>query len=160
MMGRAMLSLLAALAVGGCTSAWWRTPSASGESRAARSALTDADDAAMNGKIRDATARYELIVKQYPKDPIAAEALHRMAMLRLEVGSPIRDRRQAAVILRRLQSDYPTTLWGREARAWRGLLGEIDRCTAEATKRGADAEKLQKTLDSIRDSDLELETHP
>ena len=41
-----------------------------------------------------------------------------------------------------------------------GLLGEIDRCTAEATKRGADAEKLQKTLDSIRDSDLELETHP
>ena len=41
-----------------------------------------------------------------------------------------------------------------------GLLGEIDRCTVEATKRGANAEKLQKTLDSIRDSDLELEQHP
>ena len=122
--------------------------------------MTDADATAMSGKVRDANARYELIVKQYPKDPIAAEALHRMAMLRLEVGSPIRDRRAAATLLRRLQSEYPNTLWGREARAWRGLLGEIDRCTTEATKRGADAQKLQKTLDSIRDSDLELETHP
>jgi hypothetical protein len=158
MTGRAVLSLLAALVVG-CTTGW-RGPAASGESRAARTAMTDADATAMSGKVRDANARYELIVKQYPKDPIAAEALHRMAMLRLEVGSPIRDRRQAAAILRRLQTDYPTTLWGREARAWRGLLGEIDRCTAEATKRGANAEKLQKTLDSIRDSDLELETHP
>jgi hypothetical protein len=158
MTGRAVFSLLAALVVAGCTTGW-RGP-ASGESRAARSAMTDADAAAMSGKVRDANARYELIVKQYPNDPIAAEALHRMAMLRLEVRSPIRDRRQAAAILRRLQSDYPTTLWAREARAWRGLLGEIDRCTVEATKRGANAEKLQKTLDSIRDSDLELETHP
>jgi hypothetical protein len=37
-----------------------------GESRAARSAMIDADAAARNGKIRDAYARYELIVKQYP----------------------------------------------------------------------------------------------
>jgi hypothetical protein len=155
---RLLLVLLSVLAAG--CAAGWNGPSPSGESRAARTAMTDADAAAQSGKVRDANARYELIVKQYPKDPIAAEALHRMAMLRLEVGSPIRDRRAAAALLRRLQSDYPTTLWGREARAWRGLLGEIDRCTAEATKRGADAQKLQKTLDSIRDSDLELEQHP
>jgi hypothetical protein len=159
MTGRALLACLLAAGAAGCT-AGWSGPSAWGESRAARSAMIDADAAARNGKIRDAYARYELIVKQYPKDPVAPEALHRMAMLRLEVGSPIRDRRQAAAILRRLQSEYPNTLWGREARAWRGLLGEIDRCTVEATKRGANAEKLQKTLDSIRDSDLELETHP
>src|SRR5206468_889590 len=71
MTGRAVLSLLAALVVGGCTTGW-RGPAA-GESRAARSAMTDADAAAMNGNVRDANARYELIVKQYPKDPIAAE---------------------------------------------------------------------------------------
>jgi hypothetical protein len=122
--------------------------------------LDRADEDALQGRPREAYARYEAIVRDHPNDPAAAEALHRMAMLRVEAGSPLRDRRTAQLLFRRLATDYGTTLSGREARAWRVLLREIDRCEAEATRRGADAEKLRQTLDSIRDSDLELEQHP
>ena len=124
------------------------------------SELARADEDALRGRPREAYGRYETIVRDHPNDPVAAEALHRMAMLRVEAGSPLRDRRMAQLLFRRLATDYGNTLSGREARAWRVLLREIDRCEAEATRRGADAEKLRQTLDSIRDSDLELEQHP
>jgi hypothetical protein len=78
-------------------------------------------------------------------------------MLRAEPGSAVRDQRAAQAHFRRLAGEYRNTLSGREARAWRNLLAELDRCELEATKRGADADKLRQTLDSIRDSDLELE---
>ena len=149
--------LLSAIVAAGCAA--WSGPKAGGESSPARAALMEADRAAAEGRVRDAATRYEKIVRENPKDPVAADALHRLAMLRLERG-PLRDRRAAQALLRRLATEYPRTLAGREALAWRGLLREIDRCEAEATKRGADAEKLRQTLDSIRDSDLELEQVP
>jgi len=158
MTGPRAFALLMAFGIG-CT-AGWTGPTVSGESRASRAAIAEADRDALQGRLREAAARYEAVVRDYPKEPAAAEALHRLAMLRLEPGSSLRDRRAAQALLRRLSTEYASTLWGREARAWRGLLREIDRCAAEATRRGADAEKLRQTLDSIRDSDLELEQHP
>jgi hypothetical protein len=157
MTARQVVLLLSATVVAGC--AGWSVQRPPGESGAARAAMVEADRDASEGRLRDATVQYEQIVRDHPKDPVAAEALHRLAMLRLERG-PLRDRRAAAALLRRLASEHPRTLAGREARLWSGLLRQIDRCEAEATKRGADAEKLRQTLDSIRDTDLELETHP
>jgi hypothetical protein len=154
--GHAVL-VLSATVVAGCTG--WSVPAVT-DAGAARAALAQADRDAAEGRLREAATRYEAIVREDPKDPAAADALHRLAMLRLEPGSPIRDRRAAQALLRRLAIEHPRTLSGREARVWRGLLREIDRCEAEATKRGADAEKLRQTLDSIRDTDIELEQHP
>jgi hypothetical protein len=81
-------------------------------------------------------------------------------MLRVDPSGPLRDRRAAQALFRRLANEYGDTLPGREARAWRLLLREIDRCEAEAARRGADVEKLRQTLESIKDSDLELEHEP
>jgi hypothetical protein len=142
---------LAAVAMAGCVGA---------KPESTESALAAADRDAAEGRSRDAVARYETIVKEHPNDPDAAEALHRLAMLRLEPGSALRDRRTGLANLRRLATEYGSTLPGREARAWRQLLGQIDRCEAEAAKRGADVEKLRQTLESIKDSDLELEQRP
>ena len=158
MRARHAVVLLAGV-LAGCTAGWPGFPSPEG-SRAARAAITEADRDAREGRFREAAARYEAIVRDSPKDPVAAEALHRLAMLRLEPRGPLRDRRAAAALLRRLAKEHGSTLWGREARVWQTLLRQLDRCEAEATRRGADAEKLRQTLDSIRDSDLELENHP
>ncbi len=151
---RGALALLA-LVAGGCAAGWV----APGR-RSTEEALAAADREAIDGRLREASARYETIVKEHPEDPAAAEALHRLAMLRMEPGSPLRDRRAAQAHLRRLAVEYGSTLQGREARAWRTLLGQLDRCEAEAARRGADVEKLRQTLESIKDSDLELEQHP
>jgi hypothetical protein len=142
---------LAVVAIAGCAGVRPGSP---------ESALAAADRDAAAGRSRDAVARYEAIVKEHPKNPEAAEALHRLAVLRLEPGSAVRDRRAGLANLRRLATEYGTTLPGREARAWRQLLGQIDRCEVEAAKRGADVEKLRQTLESIKDSDLELEQRP
>jgi hypothetical protein len=120
-------------------------------------ALADADRSALAGRPREAATRYEAIVRDHPADASAAEALHRLVMLRLEPSSPVHDRRVAAALLRRLATDHGNTLVGREARAWRSVLRDLDKCEAEATRSEADNEKLRQTLESIKDSDLELE---
>lgn len=151
MIGRGVWLVLTAIGLAGCVATHTNGPGA---------ALDAADREAAAGRFREATAQYEAIVKNDPKDPAAAEALHRLVMLRLEPGSPLRDRRAAQANLRRLATEYGSTLPGREARAWRTLLGQLDRCETEAARRGADVEKLRQTLESIKDSDLELEQRP
>jgi hypothetical protein len=146
----------AALAAVACQPGWRRPGGLSWAPTAART-LEQADRDALAGRTGQAIERYEQVVRDHPKSPQAAEALHRLGMLRAEPGSTARDRRAAQVYFRRLAVDYRGTLEAREARAWRNLLRELDRCELEATKRGADAQKLRETLDSIRDSDLELE---
>jgi hypothetical protein len=142
-----------------CTGSVSHRTVAMGGTAGAAVAVEAADKEWQAGHQREAMARYEAVVRQYPADPAAAEALHDLAMLHLEPGSPLRDRRAAQALLRRLATDYPSSQWGHEARAWRVLLRELDRCEVEATRRGADAEKLRQTLDAIKDSDLELEQH-
>jgi len=148
------LLVVAALAAVACQLR--SSPSLPWYSGAART-LEQADQDALAGRSSQAIERYESIVRDHPKSQQAAEALHRLAVLRVEPGSAARDRRAAQTSFRRLAVDYRNTLPGREARAWQNLLRELDRCEVEATKRGADAQKLRQTLDSIRDSDLELE---
>lgn len=156
--GAAALLVLATVVLG--CSQWLRRPAPEEPDRRAADALADADREALAGRAREASARYEAIVREHATDPAAAEALHRLAMQRLDPKSPLRDRRAGQAMMRRLATEYPDTLAGREARVWRGLVRELDRCTLEATRRGADAEKLRQTLESIRDSDLELEQQP
>jgi hypothetical protein len=155
--GARVVSLIVVLTVSGCSA--WRGGAAAPAGSAASGELAEADRAALGGQPRDAASRYEAIVREHPSDPAAAEALHRLVMLRLEPGSPIRDRRVAATLLRRLANEHGDTLVGREARTWRAVLRDLDRCEVESTRNEADAEKLRQTLESIKDSDLELEQH-
>jgi hypothetical protein len=156
--GTRVVWLILVVTVSGCA-AGWRGPGAAVGNPTAAAALAEADRAALDGRPRDAASRYEAIVRDYPSDAAAAEALHRLVMLRLEPGSPLRDKRAAASLLRRLANEHGTTLAGREARTWRALLRDLDRCEVESTRNEADAEKLRQTLESIKDSDLELEQH-
>lgn len=154
--GRVALVVLLPLVVA-CEGGW--RPHARTPNPVTAQALADADQAALAGRARDATTRYEAIVRDHPSDPAAAEALHRLVMLRLEPGSPVHDRRAAAQLLRRLATEHGDTLVGREARTWRALLQNLDKCEVEAARSGADADKLRQTLESVKDSDLESEQH-
>jgi hypothetical protein len=144
----------------GCSPGWRDRIGMPERNPSAADALTEADRAALSGRPRDAVSRYEAIVREHPSDAAAAEALHRLAMLRLDPSSPIHDRKAAGSLLRRLATEHPNTLPGREARAWRSMVRDLDRCEAEATRTEADNEKLRQTLESIKDSDLELEQRP
>lgn len=153
------LVLVAMLVALGCNGAWQWHPSKS-PSQAADAALAEADGEALAGRHKNAIALYETIVKEHPGEEVAARALHGLAVIRLDPRSRARDRRLGLQHLTKLSTDYPNTTWGREARLWRVLFKQIDRCEAEATQLGADADRLRQTLDSLRDSDLELETKP
>ena len=152
------LALLVLATLPGCEGGWRPHPPPA-SSPATSEALVEADRAALAGRPRDALSRYEAIVRDHPSDPAAAEALHRLVMLRLEPGSPLRDKRVAASLLRRLATEHGDTLVGREARTWRAVLHDLDECKVDSAKNEADAERLRQTLDSVRDSDLELEQH-
>jgi len=121
-------------------------------------AQPEADLAA--GRPRSAVAAYERIAHDYAGQDVAAHALHDLAVLRLDPRGGVHDRKAAQALLARLVTEYPDTRWGREARAWRLLFRSIDHCEAEATQLGSDAERLRQTIDSLKDSDLELEQHP
>jgi hypothetical protein len=157
---RGALASLVVVALAGCPAGWGTGFGLPAKSPGAAQALADADRAALLGRPRDATSQYEAIVRQYPNDAVTSEALHRLVMLRLEPGSPVRDKRVAGALLRRLATEHPNTLAGREAKTWRTLLRDLERCEVESTRNEADAEKLRQTLESIKDSDLELEEHP
>ena len=151
--------VLAVATLCACPAGWRGMSETSPSSPVAAQALADADKAALAGRPREAGARYEGIVRDHPQDPAAAEALHRLAMMRLDPQSPLHDKRAAAALLRKLANEHGNTLAGREARTWRVLVRDLDRCEVESTRNEADAEKLRQTLESIKDSDLELEQH-
>ena len=154
-----VVSLILVVSLAGCSAGCRGGSVGTNASTTASAELAEADRAALGGRPRDAASRYEAIVRDHPSDDVAAEALHRLAMLRLEPGGPLRDKRIAASLLRRLAAEHGETLVGREARAWRALLRDLDKCEVESTRNEADAEKLRQTLESIKDSDLELEQH-
>jgi hypothetical protein len=154
------VGVVLAIATASCTG--WRLPwsSPAEPPPTAEALLVAARTEAAHGRERTAIAMYESIAHDYAGQDTAAEALHDLALLRLDPKSPVRDRRAGQALLARLATDYPSTTWGREARLWRLLARDIDRCESEATKLGADAERLRQTLDSLKDSDVELEQHP
>jgi hypothetical protein len=154
---RALVVVTMAMALG-CNGVWRQGGTSATPS--GNATLAEADAEALAGRQRNALPLYEAIVKEHPGEEVAARALHGLAIIRFDPRSPVRDRRLGLQNLTKLSSEYPNTSWGREARLWRLLLREIDRCEAEATQLGADADRLRQTLDSLRDSDLELETKP
>jgi outer membrane protein assembly factor BamD (BamD/ComL family) len=160
MVGMRVALVLVAVLASACTRWAARPDHDTTETPSTAALLAVAQRDAEAGRAREANARYEAIVRERPGDPLAAEALHRLAVLRIDPASPLRDRRIAQTLFRRLAHDYPDTPQGHEARSWRVVLRELDRCEVEATRRGADAEQLRQTLESIKDSDLELEQNP
>jgi len=161
MMGVVRVALTLVVALASACATWTARPEHDPtESTSTAMLLAAADHDGATGRVREANARYEAIVRERPDDPLAPEALHRLALLRVDPTSPLRDRRIAQALFRRLARDYPATPQGREARSWRVVLRELDRCEVEATRQGADAERLRQTLESIKDSDLELEQNP
>ena len=154
--------VMTVLLAAGCSAGWdlgWARPAASPQEPTPEVLLADADATAA-GDPRAASAIYERNARENQGQAVAARALHDQAFLLMDPRSPIADPRGARVILGRLASEYPKTPQGREARRWRLLLRQIDRCEEEATRVGADAERLRQTLETIKDSDLELEQHP
>jgi hypothetical protein len=147
--------------VAGCGA--WRSPwlaDTPEEGGGAEVRLEHARIEADAGRPKNAVVLYENVIREHPGEPVAAEALHDLAMLRLQPRSPVRDRRAAYQLLSRLAREHPKTQWGREARVWRVVLGEVDRCEAEATRLGADAERLRQTIESLKDADVDLEELP
>jgi hypothetical protein len=155
-----MRALAAAVVAAGCTLPWAQQPGAPPSAPVANASLDEADAALAAGKTRTAAALYERVAREQSGHDAGARALHELLVLRTDPKSPMQDHKAAAILATRLANDYRDTRWVREARAWRVLLRSIDRCEAEATQLGADAERLRQTLDSLKDTDVELEQHP
>ncbi|HXJ36569.1 MAG TPA: hypothetical protein VMS22_21235 [Candidatus Eisenbacteria bacterium] len=155
---RRRLLVLVLVGTAGC--ALFRSPEPAAPPPTADALLAEADAESSAGRVATAAALYERIARENQGQPAAARALLGLAALRLDPRSPIRDRRAGQTVLARVASEYPKTPWGREARAWRMLMREADRCEEEAARLGADADRLRQTLETLKDSDLELEQHP
>jgi hypothetical protein len=148
------------LVVTGCGTWDLRPRGYSSSTREADATLDQARAETDAGRPKNALALYEGVARDSAGTAAAAMALHEMAILRLDPRSPIRDLRGAQQILARLAKEYPTTPWGREANAWRVLFRQAARCQEEATQLGADAERLRQTIDSLKDTDVDLEVIP
>lgn len=105
------------------------------------------------GKQRTALALYGRVADEHPSDPVAADALQAIVILRVDPASPLRDYRLARPVLARLTADHPQSRWAPAARAWRNVLTELERCQEEETQ-------LRRTLDAMKRLDLELERRP
>lgn len=158
------MTLAALLVAIGCAGPWrlpWDVaPDPSRRPSTTDDVLAEPETELAAGQARSAATAYERIARDYAGQDVAAHALHDLAVLRIDPRSPLRDRRVAQALLARLAAEYPDTHWGREARGWHVLFRSIDRCEVEATQLGADADRLRQTIDSLKDSDLELERHP
>jgi len=87
---------------------------------------------------------YRSVLRNRPRDPVAPEALYRLALLYVAPDGPLRDYRAARTAFERLLSEYPDSPHVAEARAWSAALGELERTEAESVKLRANLERLKE----------------
>jgi len=96
---------------------------------------------------KDPEAAHELyrsVLRDRPRDPVAPEALYRLALLYVAPDGPLHDYRAARTAFERLLTEYPDNPHAAEARAWSVALSELERTEAESAKLRANLERLKE----------------
>jgi Outer membrane lipoprotein len=119
--GFSALALL--LLAAGCSTGWM--PSPVRRPSEAERLVARADTLAETGWEHAARALYERVVREYPRDPATASALYTLGHLQADPASGFRNYRAAHDAFSRLLTDFPTSRWEAEARAWRATLSDL-----------------------------------
>jgi len=93
---------------------------------------------------RAAHELYRSVLRDRPRDPVAPEALYRLALLYVAPDGPLHDYRAARTAFERLLTEYPDNPHAIEARAWSAALSELERTEAESAKLRANLERLKE----------------
>ena len=129
---RGLPALAVLLLASGCSAGW--LPSSASEPSEAEQLVARADALAGTGWDHSARALYERVVREYPGDPAAAPALYNLGRLQVDPTSGFRNYRAAHATFSRLLTDFPTSRWEGEARAWRATLSDLQIREEEATR--------------------------
>jgi len=166
---RSALILLLTFQLAGCASSPKPAPVPYSETLARR--LSAAVELSEKGEVGEATDLLTAICEEPGVVGVTDEALLRLALLRLGVDATGDEPSPARAILERLQREYPSSRWAREAESVLGLLdsrlevlrANQDLKTANNALRNENAalvrkrDELQKRLDELKDLDLKLE---
>ena len=87
---------------------------------------------------------YRSVLRDCPRDPVAPEALYRLALLYVAPDGPLHDYRATRTAFERLLTEYPDNPHAAEARAWSVALSELERTEAESAKLPANLERLKE----------------
>ncbi len=107
-------------------------------------------DAVATHDPRGARELYLRVLRDYPDDPAAAQALYGVGRLAVDPDSPLLDYRTARATFKRLLARYPESPWAADARAWYAVLSAMSRQETEATR-------LRGDLRDLKEQDMELE---
>jgi hypothetical protein len=136
-----MRRLVVVLALGalcsGCAVAGWFRDTVGTRSGAAQ-LVARADEMVRDGQPGAAREIYARVVAEAPRDAVHARALHRLARLHVDPSSEIRDYGAARLSFERLLTEYPTSEWESDARAWHAALAELETRETELAAREAE----------------------
>ncbi len=158
---RGLSALALLLLASGCSTGWWPA-SMRGPSEAER-LVARADALAGTGWEHAARALYERVVREYPSDPATAPALYSLGRLQADPTSGFQNYRAAHEAFSRLLTDFPTSRWGADARAWRATLSDLLVREEEAARlkvqlqwREEEATRLKRQLQSREEEETQL----
>ncbi len=145
------LSLAALWLVSGCASLASRPAPSPVPSEAAR-LLARADELAQTDP-RAAQSAYQQVLRDYSSTPQGPQALYGLARLQVSPTSPIHDYGSARVLFDRLLRADPGGPYAADARAWRAVLGKLEKCEASTAKVAGELDRLKKL-------DMDIERQP
>jgi len=81
--------------------------------------------------------------------PPADKALFNLGVIYYHPGNPRRDPDQAAALFKRLQKDFPRSLWADEASAWMDTFKEMERLRRASVEASQENEKLRRASSEV-----------
>lgn len=102
---------------------------------------------------RAARSAYQQVLRDFPNTPEVPRALYGLARLEVNPRSPIYDYGSARVLFDRLLRTDPAGPYASAARAWRAVLGRLEKCETYSAKLADDLDRLKKL-------DMDIERQP
>ena len=133
--------------------------------------VSEAEEQVKRNAYPPAARIFEEVVSRFPDSPVHDRALYGLARTLVLAEPSARHYRQAQVHFERLLREHPESLYGPDARAWRGLLSaylsrldeservrqESDRVKQEADRLRLEAERLKQDIERLKKIDIEME---
>jgi len=102
------------------------------------------------GKYEEASREIQKLLSASPRHPMEDEALFQMGLLYAHPGNPKKDYGKSMTYFKKLIKDYPQSSWSEPAKAWTGMLQEVERLNQTI-------DKLNQTIEKSKQVDIEIE---
>ena len=144
------LSVLSLLVITGCSAVRLSRPIQSATPSGAAQLVARADALARDGDDRSAQFVYQQVVREFPADSAAADALYRLGCLQSDPMSSVQNYRAAYMALTQLAMEYPGSRWAHEARAWQAMLGELIAHEEDAIRTRQQLRRREEELGALK----------